>query len=149
MGTRSESSCLSNKNEQSILGQKAKAVQLIEVFGKLARRSLEPVMPSPEGKVTSAGTCLYASYLLQQLLERFADCVSIVRGGDGHGDGGIRGCDDVWYGHYWVEGRTFIGKMFVADITADQFGFDPVVVLPLRQARYRYISGAQDDVDRA
>lgn len=106
-------------------------------------------MPMLDGKPKPEGTCLYASYLLRRSLEQFADCTAKVRGGNGCGDGGILGCDGVWHGHYWVEGRTFTGKAFAADITADQFGLDQVVVLPLREARANYVPGAQDDVDRS
>jgi hypothetical protein len=28
-----------------------------------------------------------------------------------------------WHGHYWVEGVTPDGIAFVADLTADQFGY--------------------------
>lgn len=101
------------------------------------------------GAVASAGTCLYASIALKQALEKFADCVVKVRGGDGHGDGGILGRDELLHGHYWLEGRTFSGVGFVADITADQFGYAQVVVLPWQQARAIYYPGVQDVVDCA
>ncbi len=124
-------------------------MQLIEEVCRVTRKALEPGMPVLDGTPNPEGTCLYASFLLRRSLEQFADCVAKVCGGDGHGDGGVRGSDGAWHGHYWVEGRTFTGKAFVADITADQFGFEPVVVLPLRQARANYLPGAQDDVDCA
>lgn len=124
-------------------------MQLIEEICRVTRKALEPGLPIVDGRPAPDGACLYASFLLRRSLEQFADCVVKVRGGDGHGDGGIFGRDGAWHGHYWVEGRTFTGKAFVADITADQFGLDRVVVLPLRQARTNYVPGAQDDVDCA
>lgn len=118
-------------------------MQLIEEICRVTRKALEPGMPKPDG------ACLYASFLLRRSLEQFAHCVAKVRGGDGQGDGGVLGPDGAWHGHYWVEGRTFTGKAYIADITADQFGFDPVVVLPLREARGNYVPGAQENVDWA
>jgi len=109
-------------------------VQLIEEISRVTRKALEPGMPDLDGKPNPTGTCLYASFLLQRSLEKFADCVVKVRGG-GQGDGGLIGADGICHGHYWVEGRTFAGRSFVADITADQFGLKPVVVLPLREAK--------------
>lgn len=103
-------------------------------------------MPTQNGKPNPTGTCLYAAYLLRKALEQFADCEAFVRGGDGDGDGGILGSDGLWYGHYWVEGKTFTGSHFVADITADQFGYDQIIVMPFREARARYRPGAQEDV---
>lgn len=77
---------------------------------------------SVSGYDGTAGTCLYASILLHQSLDRFAGCESVVRGGDGANDGGARDPDGAWHGHYWVEGISRDGHPFVADITGDQFG---------------------------
>ncbi len=88
-----------------------------------------------------AGTCLNASILLQQSLERLTGCETVVRGGDGASDGGARDRHGEWHGHYWVEGVSAAGQPFLADITADQFGWPPVVVMPLEIARERYIPG--------
>ncbi|WP_425952931.1 hypothetical protein [Ralstonia pseudosolanacearum] len=89
----------------------------------------------------TAGSCLHASILLQQALDKFGDCETVVRGGDGSGDGGARDMAGQWRGHYWVEGVTKDGCPFLADITADQFGWPPVVVMPLETARTRYSPG--------
>ncbi|EDT41971.1 hypothetical protein [Burkholderia ambifaria] len=83
------------------------------------------------------GTCLQASILLQQSLEGFAACEAVVRGGDG----GARDSMGAWHGHYWIEGVCEDGYHFAADITADQFGWLPVIVLPLDAARERYQPG--------
>lgn len=98
---------------------------------------------SASGYAAIAGACLYAFILLQQSLDRFAECESVVRGGDGANDGGARDLDGEWHGHYWVEGVTSKGHSFVADITADQFGWPSVVVLPLPCSRDRYTPGNQ------
>lgn len=97
----------------------------------------------------TAGTCLYGSILLQQALDRFGNCETVVRGGDGAGDGGAQDKTGAWHGHYWVEGRTQDGKPFLADITADQFGWPPVVVLPLGEGRGRYQPGDDATCGRA
>ena len=97
----------------------------------------------------TAGTCLHGSILLQQALDRFADCETVVRGGDGAGDGGALDKTGAWHGHYWVEGLTRDGKPFLADITADQFGWPPIVVLPLEEGRERYQPGDDTVCGRA
>ncbi|MDR5804914.1 hypothetical protein [Caballeronia sp. LZ001] len=68
-----------------------------------------------------SGSCLYASILLQQSLDKFGGCETVIRGGDGDLDGGAADPSGNWFGHYWVEGLSGSGTMFVADITADQF----------------------------
>ncbi|WP_232438582.1 hypothetical protein [Burkholderia ubonensis] len=98
---------------------------------------------------STAGTCLYASILLQQSLDRFGQCESVVRGGDGANDGGAQDAQFRWHGHYWVEGITAGGTAFLADITGDQFGWPAVVVLPLAEARSRYQPGDDDVVGTA
>lgn len=55
----------------------------------------------------------------------------------------------MWNGHYWVEGKTPGGVGFVADITADQFGWPNAVVLPMYQARERYRAGDDEIVAEA
>ena len=97
----------------------------------------------------TAGTCLHGSILLQQALDRFADCETVVRGGDGAGDGGALDKTGAWHGHYWVEGLTRDGKPFLADITADQFGWPSIVVLPLEEGRERYQPGDDTVCGRA
>ncbi len=98
------------------------------------------------GLDSTAGTCMYGSLLLHQSLEKFAGCQVRVRGGDGCADGGALALDGSWHGHYWVEGRTADGVEFVADITADQFGREPVVLLPLEAARDIYRPGDDEKV---
>ncbi|MYM92425.1 hypothetical protein [Duganella vulcania] len=88
---------------------------------------------------STAGTCLYASFVLRLSLEKFGGCTAVVRGGDGHGDGGALDSGGTLRGHYWVEGVTPDGVAFTADITADQFGHEPVYFerAALSRARYR------------
>jgi len=85
---------------------------------------------------------MYASILLATLLSKFAEAPSHVCGGGPPMDGGLADPAGVLRGHYWVEGTTRSGEDFVADITADQFGYPNVVVLPLAAAA-RYQRGDQ------
>ncbi|UQS88738.1 hypothetical protein M5C90_24525 [Pseudomonas chlororaphis subsp. piscium] len=97
-----------------------------------------------------AGSCLHASVLLSQSLDRFANCETVVRGGDGLNDGGALDVAGLWRGHYWVEGvSNDTEQPFLADITADQFGWPAVVVLPLLSARLRYRAGNDSVVGQA
>ncbi len=93
----------------------------------------------------TAGSCFHACILLQQTLERFTRCKATVRGGGpqtntGYFDG------EAWRGHYWVELSTARGPC-VVDVTADQFGAIPVVVLPLQASLGRYRPDEQLAVD--
>ncbi|WP_227742893.1 hypothetical protein [Burkholderia gladioli] len=114
----------------------------------MLRRNFEIVLAASNVS-RIAGSCLSASILLQQHLDKFLGCESVVRGGDGLHDGGAKDTAGVWHGHYWVEGVTPDVFPFLADITADQFGWAPVVVLPLVDARARYIPGDDDLCARA
>lgn len=104
-------------------------------------RRMHDTMLSASGIDGVSGSCLYASFLLQMCLTKFAGCTAMICGGDGENDGGTLGADGKWYGHYWVEGNTASGEEFIADITADQFGFEPVVLLQLSTGRNRYVPG--------
>jgi len=110
------------------------------------RRVWESVLQSALKHQDTAGSCLYAAMLLSNSLSRFAESATQVRGGDGR-DGGLRDRYGVLRGHYWVEGCTKTGYAFVVDVTADQFGYDKVVVLPLEVARSVYQPGDQATVD--
>lgn len=114
----------------------------------VARRSIEPGLQTDDtGVCTSAGACLHACLVVVMLLTKFGNCTPTVRGGpDGAGALDMFG---NWRGHYWVEIQTRSGAMFVVDITADQFGHDAVVVLPLDETSERYRKGPQREVDEA
>lgn len=121
-------------------GSDSSGLGAISEFCARQRGILEAVLATSNLHET-AGTCLYAAIFLVQVLERFAGCEAVVRGGDGEGDGGARDVNGVWRGHYWVEGVSEAGVPFLADVTADQFGWPPIVVLPLAEARERYVPG--------
>lgn len=114
----------------------------------LARRSIEPgLLRDGAGRPVSAGTCLHACLVVAMLLRRFGRGVPAVRGGSaGYGALDTSG---EWRGHYWVEAQMKSGSIFVVDVTADQFGHEAVVVLPLSQSSERYRNGPQCEVDEA
>lgn len=116
----------------------------------LLRSAIEPGLDGYEyGHPIAAGACLYASVLVAFSLRRFFPGSAVVRGGAGHGGCGI---NDPWggcHGHYWVEYHASAGAAFVVDITADQFGHPPVLVLEERDAACVYRPGRQDEVDLA
>ncbi len=105
------------------------------------------IRPDP-GQAPTHNTCLYASTLLAEMLHRFGGCRATIRGGDGQDDGGYVAAQGVQFGHYWVEAVTADGQAFVCDITADQFGGEPVVVLPVQDCLDRYVCGNQEVVSR-
>jgi len=122
--------------------------ELLELAA-LARRSLEPGLPrNASGHPSSEGACLYAALIVVALLRRFGRGQAVVRGGRPKGAGALD-VQGIWRGHYWVEVMTLDGEVFIVDVTADQFGFAPVVVLPRCQAESRYVPGPQDEVDEA
>jgi hypothetical protein len=112
----------------------------------LARRSIEPGLPTDgAGNPISKGACLHACLVVSMLLLRFTCVIPTVRGGSA-GSGALD-TTGQWCGHYWVEAQMGSGSTFVVDVTADQFGYEPVVVLPLSQSNERYRKGAQWEVD--
>lgn len=51
------------------------------------------------------------------------------------------------HGHYWVSAQNDqSGDTLVLDITADQFGVPPVIILTLEEAYGRYYSRSSDEI---
>lgn len=121
-------------------------LQELQELASLARRSIEPGLQG-NGSIgpKSAGACLHACLVMVILLKRFGRGVPVVRGGS-DGSGAIDTAGQ-WCGHYWVVVRMPGGSEFVVDITADQFGYEPVVVMSIGAARDRYREGPQAEVD--
>lgn len=125
-------------------------VEQLASMCKTVRRALEPGMPLGDSGIPNpTGTCLYASFLLHVSIQNFTTCVATICGGDGLLDGGVLGTDGFWHGHYWVEVELGNGSRFVADITADQFGYHPIVVLSYPDASATYHAGHQPTIDEA
>ena len=109
-------------------------------------RSVMDALIASSSKTSTKGTCLHASVLLAGMLKRAGFNVEI-QGGDGNGDGGIF-TPDGNFGHYWCE-INHDDDMYVADITADQFGFNSVIIDQKGSGRIwpRYIPGNKDATD--
>jgi len=93
----------------------------------------------------TAGTCMYASFLLAASLNKFerTGC-AVICGGDGDGDGGY--LDST--GNYWVQATDIDGQSFILDVTADQFGGPEIVCARLDQTNATpYHKGSQDVID--
>ncbi len=45
--------------------------------------------------------------------------------------------DDLWFGHFWVEGNLPDGRRIIADATADQFGQATTLIVDADDPRYR------------
>jgi hypothetical protein len=91
------------------------------------------------------GTCGIATLFLKYLLEKFTDYRCVARGGDGLLDGGYIDHQGQSHGHYWLEVETPLNR-FVVDITANQFGGECIVILPVDMA-HQYVLGCQEIVD--
>lgn len=93
------------------------------------------------GKVQTEGSCMYAAILVQAAVTQWLPgFTAAIRGGDGCGDGGYFDSNGNGRGHYWVEvddGQ----RCWIADITADQFGADTVVLQPLLAVVRIYVAG--------
>lgn len=115
-------------------------------LAQLARRSIEPgFQAGADGLPESAGSCLYAALVVVMLCKKFGGYDAVVRGGPS----GARDTNGIWRGHYWVEVELPAAGVVVLDVTADQFGYEPVVVLPVDLAGERYRPGPQQEVDEA
>ena len=92
------------------------------------------------------GSCAFACYFAKHAFEQFTDYKVFYRGGDGNGDGGYLDQKGQSQGHYWLELITTSGNSFIVDLTSDQFGDEPVVVIPLAE-NARYVNGCQETID--
>ena len=133
-------------------GQHPRPFDLYELreFAASMRRVIELGLPiTGAAQPCSAGACLHAAVLLIALLEQFGMCKSRVRGGSGQDGFGARSISGDMRGHYWVEAELASGEIYTVDVTADQFGFDEVVMLDAESAKLRYAAGPQNEVDEA
>lgn len=111
----------------------------------------------PEGVPLTTGFCRgVAAGVAVILAERYPHCFWRVAGGFGieYGDaaspdlaefideeffpGGMINAADEWHGHFWVTGGDpDSDEGLVVDLSADQFGHDPVIVTQIEDPRYR------------
>lgn len=111
------------------------------------RLLFEDILASSLRLRETRGTCLQAAILLARLLDRFANAKTQVKGGGPPLSGGLFDATGKCHGHYWVEGETSRGVAFIADVTADQFGLDKVMVLSTESGRHMYSPGLQGVID--
>lgn len=118
--------------------------KLLDVL-TVIRQSLECAIAAAKQSTGAEGTCALATVLLRSALPKFTGMPVEVRGGAGERGEGLLCLDGEWRGHFWLEVLTPDGP-YVVDITADQFGFPPIVCIPLAQA-VRYRAGDQAEVE--
>lgn len=121
----------------------------IAEFARNMRIALEPgLLKNERGDAISEGSCLYASVLVASSINRYCLASAVICGG-GDGFAGARDKHGELQGHYWVKATLKDGGVVIVDITADQFGHEPVRVLPLVDAKPWYVAGPQGIVDDA
>jgi hypothetical protein len=70
---------------------------------------------------------LYASILLQEALRKYTSSQGcMIRGGDGEGDDSYFDKNGRFFGNYSGEFRDSEGADWIFDVTAEQFGVDPI-----------------------
>lgn len=121
----------------------------LRAFARTQRELLMPgLVAGDDGRTTTRSACLHFSVWLKLTLDAAGVSGAVVRGGDGHTDGGAFDAAGRCHGHYWLEVPLSDGPWAV-DITGDQFGLKPVRVVPPAEARAWYVAGDQADVDDA
>jgi hypothetical protein len=111
------------------------------------RRLHERLLKRSIGHRETRDTCAFAAYLLDTSIKRWLpELRSRIRGGDGANDGGFFDATGRGHGHYWVEIDDG-SETWIACLTSDQFGEEPIVLLRAAEARGRYIPGNQALVD--
>jgi hypothetical protein len=118
------------------------------------RRIHETVLATALGSTNTEGSCFYACLLLRESINRFTWFRAIVRGGDGV-TAGFRDRTGTLRAHYWLEAEPDpehleaceTAEVLTVDITGDQFGAPPVVMVPVSASSAQYIPGDQAEVD--
>lgn len=112
-------------------------------FLELAWRDWRADRGIPQPEINSYSMCRMSSAFLAKRLTDELGGEWHVLGGAGEegwdlGDcllgaepGGVLSTDGVWSGHWWVKGHGII-----VDVTADQFGLDPVIATSDDDQRY-------------
>lgn len=81
------------------------------------------------GRQDVTDTCGFACALLASLLQRFCGVAPRFCGGGPQYGTGLLMPTGQRAGHYWLE-VVLDGRVWVVDITADQFGWPPIVFCP-------------------
>lgn len=112
------------------------------------RRIFERILEDSIETRETEGSCLYASILLSMSLNQFSKAKTLVCGGSPNEGCGIVDPQGVMHGHYWVEGKLPNGKIFVADITADQFGYPKIFIIDEKEASEIYFPGNPEVIQK-
>jgi hypothetical protein len=118
----------------------------VEEIAKEMRKIFECILMDSIQKKDTTGACIYASIILSVSINNFTTSQAKICGGGPDEDAGIKDLEGVLRGHYWVEGKTNDGTAFIADITADQFGYPAIVILSEHEGRERYIPGDDEAI---
>jgi hypothetical protein len=127
------------------IGVESDTMREVRELLQSSRALFETVLKRSLNHTKTKGTCLYASVMTAQVLNRFTDAEVTIRGGDGEDDGGIF-VDGIGRGHYWMEAEVD-GELYILDISADQFCLPPITIERLEVLHERYRSGCQETVD--
>lgn len=118
------------------------------------RNDEDEIHPPGSGLAVSQGMCRMSCVCLLPILRQgFPDGNWRIAGGhpsvayesvrsqfrrafDGLDGGMWDRANNQWDGHYWLEGEID-GERLIVDVTADQYGWSPVVVTSATDARYR------------
>jgi hypothetical protein len=92
--------------------------------------------PADRDTPPSEGMCRFTAVFLAAVLPEELGGLWRIRGGSPwpplYPNGGLADSQGTWHSHYWLQqGR------FILDITADQFGHEPVVYTSSNDPRYR------------
>ncbi|MNR71242.1 hypothetical protein D3C71_18560 [compost metagenome] len=109
------------------------------------RAQFEHVLEKSMGHRRTDRTCALGSILVANAVRQFTTMPATIRGGAGRTEG-LRDREGCWQGHYWVEVQAPEGPTIV-DITADQFGWPPVLIAPAAGMEGVYRAGDQALVD--
>ena len=125
-----------------------RAMISLHELAKEARTIFVGIIDASLRRQGTKGSCLYGAILLREMIANFGEGVVsvVIRGGDGRADGGFTDPAGRSYGHYWVEVLNSSGT-YIVDITSDQFGGSPYLIVPLSDAGGAYVAGDQALVD--
>lgn len=91
-------------------------------------------------RILSEGMCGFSSAFLLEVLPgetgeewRVVGGIPVSEAGTPLDSGGIMDAEGKWQAHYWLVNDA---QGLIVDLTSDQFGFDPVVVVDDKDPRY-------------
>lgn len=110
------------------------------------RKIIDPGLQQSQAGTDPSGSCLVCSLVLCFTINKFNLGRADIRGGGDPEFGALDSSGQV-RGHYWAEVEMPDGQVFVVDITADQFGYEPIYVELLKDSQLRYRPADQEIID--